>query len=325
MRNLRQHSFFPNVFFTQIHSPGCSLHNGTGSLPGGTGASPQPARARSGRATAADRPRSLPEPQRTGVAELRGAGEESIGGAGALHVGGRRGGHGLQVSGGGGVVCPTLLRRRRPSILRCKTQAEPQPAFKSSATTRSGPRYRRLGEDPRDRETASLPRRQADSGARAHQAANARPLPPAGGPHPAAAGEPRAGPGWRPRPPSPRRRAGPFPPKHLRVGGLLPRPRLPRRRLGVEAGDDMALLRLQRRSYLRGGTAKRTRAVSAPPPAEPRTQTGGSPSLSPRAPSAEPPGREGQQPAPPPTSAAPGNSAPSESRARALAGFLANG
>lgn len=45
----------------------------------------------------------------------------------------------------------------------------------------------------------------------------------------------------------------PFPPQHLRVGGLLPRPRLPRRRLGVEAGDDMALLRLRRRSYLRAG------------------------------------------------------------------------
>lgn len=64
---------------------------------------------------------------------------------------------------------------------------------------------------------------------------------------------------------------GPFPPQHLRVGGLLPRPRLPRRRLGVEAGDDMALLRLPRRSYLRaGGSARRMSAAGAPPLAEPR-------------------------------------------------------
>lgn len=66
---------------------------------------------------------------RTGVAELRRAGEQRIGGAGALHVGGRGRGHGLQVPGGSGVVCPTLLGGRRASILCCKTQKDPEPAL----------------------------------------------------------------------------------------------------------------------------------------------------------------------------------------------------
>lgn len=69
-------------------------------------------------------PAPAPAP-RTGVAELRRAGEQRIGGAGALHLGGRGRGHGLQVPGGGGVVCPTLLGRRRAGILCCKTQADP--------------------------------------------------------------------------------------------------------------------------------------------------------------------------------------------------------
>lgn len=57
--------------------------------------------------------------------ELRRAGEERIWAGGALQVGGRGGGHGLQLSGGGGVVRPTLLRRRRPSVLWSRGVAAP--------------------------------------------------------------------------------------------------------------------------------------------------------------------------------------------------------
>lgn len=104
-----------------------------GSPQGGAGgprtASPGPAQ-----------PQPQPQPQRTGVAELRRAGEQRIGGAGALHAGGRGRGHGLQVSGGGRVVRPTLLGRRRASILCCKTQADPEPALQSPGRrTRRGP------------------------------------------------------------------------------------------------------------------------------------------------------------------------------------------
>lgn len=67
----------------------------------------------------------------------------------------------------------------------------------------------------------------------------------------------------------------------------------------MEAGDDIALLRLPRRPYLRGGGAVSRRwAAGAAPPVEPRARAGRCPSPSPHRPSAEPPGRAGKRPAP---------------------------
>lgn len=76
----------------------------------------------------------------TRVPELRRAGEERVGGAGAAGVGGRRGGQRLQVPGGGRVVRAAPLRRRRAGVLRCDTAAvKPLSAVKPTAfpSTRS--------------------------------------------------------------------------------------------------------------------------------------------------------------------------------------------
>lgn len=59
----------------------------------------------------------------TRVPELRRAGEERVGGAGAAGVGGRRGGQRLQVPGGGRVIRAAPLRRRRAGGLRCDRAA----------------------------------------------------------------------------------------------------------------------------------------------------------------------------------------------------------
>lgn len=152
---------------------------------------------------------------------------------------------GLCASAGGevGMGCRSPVEAASSALRFCEGGERASCAARHKRT-----RSRRLNPGENTRTRGAGRGRRCPGGGRSAQPEPTRPPAPAhcrgaaGGPGPG----PGAGPG-----------AGPFPPEHLRVGGLLLRPRLPpRRRLGVEAGDDMALLRLPRRSHLRGGGEK---------------------------------------------------------------------